>query len=144
MNKRQTIVELIAALTHLIGNYQDSIMEKLETLGLTMKQFDSIYAIGRLQNPTPSKLARELKVSKPAITAIVEHFADRGYVGKVQSDGDKRVFHIHLTEKGLQVMRTHESIHDTIADAFIQALSEDELSELTELLSKVASNLIKE
>lgn len=144
MDKRQNIVELIGALTHLIGNYQDSIVEKLESLGLTMKQFDYIYTIGRLQNPTPSELARELKLSRPAITAIVEHFAEKGYVEKVQSDGDRRMFHIHLTQKGGHVLSTHESIHDTIADAFIQTLSEDELNELTALLGKVAGKLIKE
>jgi len=141
MNKQYNIVELIELLTHTIVNYEESILEKLQSFDLTVKQFDYIYTINKMKNPSLSELAKELKLSKPSITAIIEKFSRKGYVRKVNSIEDKRSYHVYLTEKGEYIIHEHNAIHQIIADAFINTLCENELNELTALLNKVVCKL---
>jgi DNA-binding MarR family transcriptional regulator len=104
MNKQYNIAELIEILTHTIANYEGSILEKLESFDLTVKQFDYIYTISKMKNQNLSELAKELKLNKPSITAIIEKFSQRGYIKKVHPNEDKRSYYIHLTEKGEHVI----------------------------------------
>lgn len=141
MNKQYDLVELVEVLTHTILNYNQSIVEKLELLGLTIKQFDYIYTISKLKKPSLSELAKELNLSRPSITAITEKLSQKGYVKKIHSNEDKRSYYVHLTEKGELVINEHDAIHRIIADAFVKALSDNEINELTVLLNKVAHKL---
>src|ERR1035438_7496888 len=67
---------------------------------LTLKQFYYLDIINRMKLTTSSELSEKLRVSKPAVTAIVTKLLDLGYLNKVQCNEDRRFFYISLSEKG--------------------------------------------
>ncbi len=106
-----------------------------------MRQMLYLNTIIRLGRPTFSDLARELKVTKPSVTAIVATLIKKGYVRKVQDDEDRRAFHIILTPQGEQFDQLHTLIHKRLADRLAASLHEDEVAQLTRLLEKVIQHL---
>lgn len=49
--------------------------------------------------PTPGELSRELGLSAPATSALLERLENKGYVERLRIDEDRRVVRIRLTQK---------------------------------------------
>lgn len=103
---------------------------------LSLRQMYYLGAIIRLERPTFSGLARELKVTKPSVTAIVGALIGKGYVRKVRDDVDQRIYHIVLTPKAVTFSRVHADIHKRMADVLSSQLEEREAAQLAKLLDK--------
>jgi DNA-binding MarR family transcriptional regulator len=93
--------------------------------------------IEHLSNPTPTELSRELNISKPSVSVAIDKLVAAGYVRKVQSDEDRRSFHIHLTSKAGEVRRAHLQAHQQIAQILVHGLSELDLVEMRRLIAKI-------
>jgi DNA-binding MarR family transcriptional regulator len=103
---------------------------------LSLRQMYYLSAIIRLERPTFSGLARELKVTKPSVTSIVGTLIGKGYVRKVRDDEDQRIYHIVLTPKAVAFSRIHADIHKRLADVLAAQLEEREVAQLARLLDK--------
>jgi DNA-binding MarR family transcriptional regulator len=136
-----TLVELIAMLTKLIGDWEMQFMQQYTGEGFTIRQIEYIDVIGTLGNPNLGEIAKALKLSKPSVTAIVEKLAAKGYIQKFQSDEDRRSFHVHLSVRGKKLVEMHDETHHKIADLFRSNLNEKDLKALVALLNKVVSKM---
>jgi MarR family transcriptional regulator, transcriptional regulator for hemolysin len=128
--------QIIAILTRTFAELETQALQESELADLTMKQIVYLDTIARMQSPTFSDLAKQLDVSKPSVTAIVHKLVKNGYVQKVQSEEDKRAFHILLTEKGHELAAIHDNLHQKIAQHFTNVLNEAEMHQLGRLLHK--------
>lgn len=108
---------------------------------LTLNHFFYLMSIHELQGPTFSELAEKLEVTKPSITAIVNKLIEEGFVEKVQSTQDRRIFHLFLTEKGNSIIQAEYAGSRSFADQVRSCLSSDELDQLTGLLHKVLGKI---
>ena len=133
------IAEIISILTRTVAEVQASSLSGFSDLSL--RQVTHLEAVARLGHPTLSEFARELRISKPSATAAVERLEQAGYVEKVRSDADRRLFHLHLTPKGHSLSATHEQVHQFIAGALTASLSEAEKEQLALLLNKIIRSL---
>lgn len=136
---QHSLVELIEIITKLLGDWEMQFISEYEAEGFTARQIEYIDAINRLGNPNLGEIARELKLSKPSVTAIVEKLASKGYIRKFQSDEDRRSFHVHLSTKGGKLVEMHNDTHKRIADLFRKNLDSKDLKTLVALLNKVVS-----
>jgi len=134
---KYTLVELIEIITAIIGDIEVQFIKSLGDAGLTARQLAYLEAISRLGHPNFSELARELGLSKPSVTAIVEKFTALNYVERVTSDEDRRTAHIHLTKNGHELVAMHERTHANIAEIFSSNLGKKDLETLVELLNRV-------
>ena len=134
-----TLVELIAMLTKLIGDWEMQFVQQYTVEGFTIRQIEYIDVINTLGNPNLGEIAKALKLSKPSVTAIVEKLAAKGYIQKCQSDEDRRSFHVHLSAKGEKLVDLHDETHQKIADLFQSNLNEKDLKTLVSLLNKVVT-----
>ena len=115
----ETIFEKVIDLLLLqFSRVEAQILEGEELSDLSMKQMVYLEAIARMDRPTYTDLARELKVSKPSVTAIASKLMLKGYLTRIQSAQDLRMFHLILTEKGQKVQNAHEDVHRKIAAYF--------------------------
>lgn len=112
-----------------------------ELTELSMKQLVYLEAISRMGNPTFSELARQLKVTKPSVTAIVRKLEEKGFVIRTVSQDDRRSANLSLSEKGKTLQKTHDRLHQKIAMQVASTLTEQELTELVRLLEKVVSGI---
>ncbi len=136
MQKKQTLAESIDLLTRKIEEIESEVIENSELKKLSRRQIYYLDIINQMENPILSELAEKLGLSKPSITSIVEKLVQKDYVVKVKSDADRRVSHIHLGDKGKLIAQLHDDVHSKIEAFLTKSLDNNEIEQLTTLLSK--------
>lgn len=107
---------------------------------VTFRQNYYLDVISRMDQPTCSELAEKFRVSKPAVTAIVNKLIDMGYLKKNQCSDDRRVFYITLSERGQRLMESNNAVAREWAQHIESTLSPAELQKYAEFLEKVISS----
>lgn len=107
---------------------------------VTFRQNYYLDVISRMEQPTCSELAEKFRVSRPAVTAIVNKLIDMGYLKKVQCNDDRRVFYIMLSERGERLMESNNAVAREWAQHIESTLSPAELQKYAEFLEKVISS----
>ncbi len=141
MNEIPPFDRLIALITSFIARQESDALKSGDFSELSMKQIVYLETIAGIGHPTYGDLARHFGISKPSVTAIVDKLIQKGYLERVQSDADRRVFHVHLTEKGSQLSAAHHEIHAKIARQMSSALSEAEFAQFARLLQKISRSI---
>jgi DNA-binding MarR family transcriptional regulator len=136
-----TLVELIEIITQLIADLEAEFIKKYQEEGFTARQIAYIDTINMLGNPNLGEIAKALKLSKPSVTAIVDKLANKGYIQKFQSDEDRRSFHVHLSAKGMKLVKMHGETHNKIVDMLQNNLDSKDLKNLVTILNKVVSKV---
>jgi len=132
--------EIVEVITRTLAQLQAVVLREGEFTELSLRQISCLDLILRLEEPTPSDLARELGITKPSVSALVARLLTAGFVRKEQSHRDARSFHLHLTEKGVALMDAHQRSHAAIAQHLLARLDAREQEQLVALLTKVAAH----
>ena len=130
------LADVIETLSERIMSYKMQELQKINSVNVNFNLFQYIYAIGGLENPTFSDLAEKLNVSKPAVTVIVNKLIQQSIAYKQQSEEDKRIFYVNLTEKGREISNTCKRVHIKLEEYISEKLTSDEYQQLINLLSK--------
>lgn len=108
--------------------------EKLADFNLSLSHINYLEIIASKESITSSDLAKIMNVTKPAVTSIINTLINKGYVEKVQSDVDKRIFNLSVTDEyrkfrypGVQITQ------DFILKAY-EAFTDEEIELLKKLL----------
>ncbi len=107
---------------------------------LTFTQNYYLEVISKTDRPTASELAEKFKVSRPAVTSIVSKLVTMGYLKKIQSGKDRRVFFIMLSEQGEKLIESNTAVAREWAEHIKSTLSPDELQKYAEFLEKLISS----
>ena len=95
-----------------------------------------------MDKPNFSQLAEALKLTKPAISAIIRKLSNMGLIEKVQSEEDKRVFYICVTGKGKSIINGDEELYEKISILIRNIVVSDEKYKfLEDLLEEIVKNL---
>ena len=137
MSEHDSLAEIIATISRTLAQMETRAIEESEFADLSMKQIYYLETIARLDAPTFTGLAATLAVIKPSVTAIVNLLQRKGYVKRVQSQTDRRAYHIVLTEEGERISHLHQQLHEKMAAVFTTHLDEPELKTLNRILRKV-------
>ena len=132
-----SLVELIALLTRKVAELQSAMVKEAGFSDLSLRQIYILDIIQSLQNPTPTELARELKISKPSVSAAIDRLETAGYIRKVDSDEDRRSYHLHLTQKGQVFSQAHDETHRHLAQFITRNLEAEEVRQLVRLVGKI-------
>jgi DNA-binding MarR family transcriptional regulator len=135
MNKEQ----LRTNLNKFLKTYFDSCKEVYQEINfekITSTQFKYLKEIYKREQVTTTELAEILQLSKPTITEFIQKFNASNIVKKTQSEEDKRVYYITLTEIGktLATTNTLESIR--MVENMEKRLTKEELETLSRIFSK--------
>lgn len=104
---------------------------------LTISQLQYIDAIYALGEPTITEIAGKLKITKASVTVGINKLIQSGYVRKYQSDLDRRVFHVRLTDLAQALIQTRlQALHD-YGEFIRTALSDEEVQQFETILSKI-------
>ncbi len=100
-----------------------------------------IVAMGR---PTINEFASFAQLSAPNAAYKINNLVKKGYVRKVQSDVDKREYHLEVTDK---YMKTYGVTYDyigTVMKRIRERFSPDQVRELEEILGVIDDELMPE
>jgi DNA-binding MarR family transcriptional regulator len=131
--------EFVGTLDALLKKLQTEAGERSGFSRLTISQLGYIDAIHTLGNPTITGIAQRLLVTKASVTNSINKLIALGYVTKAQSDTDKRVFHVSLTEIASVLVKARSRALRAYGDFIGAALSKDETRQFTRILTKLVS-----
>lgn len=117
-----------------IGNYmcRESIKNFNKHLSETeLKSFSNndyyyLTAIYHLGKPNFSQVAEELGLTKPAISILVKKLIKMNLIEKVQSEEDKRVYFISVSEKGKKIVGGDDELYLSLSSLMKSLLNNDE------------------
>jgi DNA-binding MarR family transcriptional regulator len=88
----------------------------------------------------PTELARSLDTSKQAINPLLGDLEQWGYITREPDHHDGRGRIIHLTDRGVDLMRTIRSIHAEVETSWIAQLGHRKFAALRESLDQIAKH----
>jgi DNA-binding MarR family transcriptional regulator len=138
-----TLPGIVDVVTRTFAQLQAAVLREGEFTELSLRQISCLDLIQRLEEPTPSDLARELGITKPSVSALVARLLTAGFIRRERSHRDARSFHLHLTEKGVELMAAHQRSHEAIAQHLLAGLDAREQQQLVALLTKVAEHVAR-
>jgi len=137
MKSTSNLKETITYLSDLIENILEETLDVSDFSDLTRQQLHYLKVLVKMKNPTLTELAKELNLTKPTVTVLVDKLTEKGYIRRVKSDEDRRVMHLHIDKKGAKVNALREIAHEKMAEKIKSGLSLTETAILTELLKKI-------
>ncbi|QOR36391.1 winged helix-turn-helix transcriptional regulator [Clostridium sp. 'deep sea'] len=89
---------------------------------------DKIYLFKKI---TPSQLADEVKVSRPASTKMVKKLLKLGYIEKNTSEIKGNTYTVSLTKEGHEIYKISNKINEEFIDLLYKHLELDKINDLT-------------
>ena len=104
---------------------------------LTISQFQYINAIYELEEPTITKVARQLSIAKASVSTGINKLIHKGFVTKTQSERDKRIFYLSLTEMGEKLIDAKYKALKEYVEFINTVLSKEEAEHFEAILLKL-------
>jgi MarR family transcriptional regulator, transcriptional regulator for hemolysin len=139
MKSMSNLKETITYLSDLIEKILEETLDQYDFSDLTQQQLNYLKVMVKMKTPTLSELARELDLTRPTVTVLVDKLAEKGYIKRVKSDEDRRVMHLHIDKKGAKINAMREIAHEKMAEKIRLGLNVTETEILTELLKKIVN-----
>lgn len=149
MNKEHvTILKFISILQRNTNRYFDLMLEE-DGIGSGQQFF--LLRIYENQDINMLDLSRLGSFDKGTVTKAVQKLTEEGYVTITTDQNDKRVRHLHTTEKALPVIEKLYDVRNKWIDSILRNLDEDErlklfntLGDISDTSSAVIQKIISE
>lgn len=118
-------------------------LDDRETSLTTVETFcmETIYA---MEEPTVNEFASFLGISTPNAAYKVNSLVKKGYIEKIQSEDDRREYHLRPTKKYVDYYDISNAYRDKVMKRAASRFTKDELNKLEEMLSIISEELMRE
>ena len=133
--KKKVIQEIIS----FYGVFQKEVMDILpnDVTELSQLLFRALQEIYFTKNITSSILARRLAITVPNTSRSLQQLSALDYIIKIKDENDKRITHIRLTEKGVELVEKYNKSTDELMLKKLGVLELEELGRLSEAFSTI-------
>lgn len=109
----------------------------------TMETFcmESIHALG---SPTVAEFAAFMCISTPNAAYKVNSLVEKGYIRKIQSQRDRREYHLEVTQKYIDYYNISASYMSEVMDRILERFTPQESAELEKMLEVIGQELMPE
>ena len=102
---------------------------------------ETILALGR---PTVNEFASFMNISSPNAAYKVNSLIKKGYINKVQSQEDRREYHLEVTQKYIDYYNISASYMVEVMDRISRRFSREDCQKLEEMLRIISRELMPE
>jgi DNA-binding MarR family transcriptional regulator len=114
---------------------------RLESMGVTYKQFRVLNALGKEENVSQTALAERLDRDKTSLARMLGRMERAGLISRCADPVDSRVNRIKLTTKGRHQHSGVTPHRDLGLSRATEGLTEEEVKELKKLLNVIYRNM---
>lgn len=114
------------------------------SLGFTQEQWRALWHLSRNEGLTQTNLASLLEIQPISLTRALDRLAELDLIERRPSPNDRRATQVFLTEHARPVIAQLNEILDEFRAAAISGLPGDDLSQATDLLRRMRTNLDKQ
>lgn len=125
----EEILTSIRRIVRAIELYSHSLVSQV---GLTSPQLSVLKSVARLSPATPTAIARQLSLSQPTVSGILERLQSKNLVQRVVTNGDKRMHSYALTDQAREQMASSPPL---LQESFLHRLGQLQDWERSMLLS---------
>ena len=100
-----------------------------------------IFALWKNDQIPINDLAKETSLSKSTLTTMLERLEKSGHIIRKQSEVDKRIMIVCLTQKSSSLRNDYQKISTDMTDLFYKGFTDDEISQFELSLKKILKNL---
>lgn len=127
-------------------HFYQKVFERLQDreASLTTVETFCMEIIYALDKPTVAEFANITNISSPNAAYKVNNLVKKGYLKRVQSEHDKREFHLEVTEKYLNYYNISYNYMETVMKRIEERFSPEEIQTLTKVLKIMDEELMPE
>lgn len=111
---------------------------------LTTQEVISMEIINALGEPTVNEFATMATLSAPNAAYRVNQLVRKGYIERIQSEKDKREYHLRITPKYDELYGDVFNYIDTVCRRIRKRFPEEDVEKLDEMLGVIATELMRE
>ena len=90
------------------------------------------------------EIASRSKKDFANVTRIVDKLKNMGYVTKIRSEKDGRIFHVFIQPEADKIRKDVQNCWKQASDIALSEVSASEQKQLTEILAKIKNNILKD
>ena len=127
-------------------HFYKSLFEKIQQreTSLTTVETYCIEIIPAMGTPTIGEFASFIQISSPNAAYKVNSLIKKGYVRKVQSEDDKREYHLEVTDKYYDYYNMNAMYVKKVTERMRERFTKEELEVLDKILMVMQSELMPE
>ena len=127
-------------------HFYQEIFERFQNreASLTTVETFAMEAIQALGSPTVNEFASFMRISPPNAAYKINSLIRKGYVQKIQSEQDKREYHLQVTQKYKDYYNISNDYVHVVTERMRQRFTPEECAKLEEMLSIISKELMPE
>ena len=127
---------------HFYKKFFEGVKER--EVSLTTVETFCMEMIYSMNKPTVNKFAKYASISSPNAAYKINNLIKKGFLKKVQSQYDKREFHLEVTEKYLSYYNISNKYIGEVMDKLEERLSKEEMATLDKILTIMSDEIMSD
>lgn len=119
-------------------------MTNAREMSLTSTEVFCVEIIHALNNPTVNEFASFLQVSSPNAAYKVNSLIKKGYIEKIQSEEDKREYHLRVTQKYYEYFNLSQTYLSEVTKRAEEHFDAEEINKFDKMLEEISQKLMPE
>lgn len=115
--------------------------QQVREIGVTGPQARLLLMLERTPGQNQGCYAERLEVEPITLCRMVDRLEEAGLVERRRDPGDRRAWHLYLTEKSRRIVEQLQHAVDRLVEDMLDGLDQAERAEFGRLLSTIGSNL---
>ena len=120
---------------------QKKLMEQLKDTGLTLGQPKVLDYLKDHDGASQKEIAAGCLIEAGSLTSILNRMEEKGLIERKMLNGNRRTFHIFMTEAGKKNQKLIEETFEKIEETALHNISEEEQKVFMEIFHKIYKNL---
>ena len=120
---------------------QKKLMEQLKDTGLTLGQPKVLDYLKDHDGVSQKEIAAGCLIEAGSLTSILNRMEEKDLIERKMLDGNRRTFHIFMTESGKKNQKLVEEAFEKIEKTALNGISEEEQKLFMEILYRIYRNL---
>ena len=120
---------------------QKHLLERVKHAGLTLGQPKVLDFLKDHDGVSQKEIAAGCLIEAGSLTSILNRMEEKGLIERKILNGNRRTFHIFLTDQGKKGQKIVEEPFLAIEDAAFQDISEEEIASFMNTYEKIYKNL---
>ena len=120
---------------------QKKLMEQLKDTGLTLGQPKVLDYLKDHDGASQKEIAAGCLIEAGSLTSILNRMEEKGLIERKMLNGNRRTFHIFMTEAGKKNQKLVEETFEKIEETALNNVSEEEQKVFMEIFLRIYRNL---
>lgn len=120
---------------------QKRLLEQLKDTGLTLGQPKVFDFLKDHDGASQKEIAAGCLIEAGSLTSILNRMEEKGLIERKMLNGNRRTFHIFMTEKGKENQKKVEQAFQKIEETAKEGISREELGQFMEIYHRIYRNL---